>query len=311
MEKNLFRRSSRPIQLTAGPLSYSGVSVSRDGNQVFAIGMMDRGELVRYDMKSHQFLPFLSGISAIFPTFSRDGQWVAYDSYPDRSLWRSRADGSEKMRLTYPPLVVNNPIISPDGTKVGFTSAAPNELMVVDMNGLLPPKMVAKGDDDNWAQARNWSPDGNLLLIYIKGEPAIYNMRTGKTSVVPSSKDLDYYWIDENSIVGLSQDNAKFLIFDLRTQKWTDLATVGTNGNFEVSPDRQYVYYETGGEEPKAWRLRFADRKIEMITSLKEPSRARDLGWVGSIGIAPDGSPIITRNIGTQEVYALSVRWPK
>ncbi len=78
MEKTLFRRSSRPIQLTAGPLSYSGVSVSRDGKQIFAIGTTDRGELVRYDMKSHEFVPFLSGISATFPTFSRDGQWIAY-----------------------------------------------------------------------------------------------------------------------------------------------------------------------------------------------------------------------------------------
>ena len=52
MGKSLFRGSSRPIQLTAGPLSYSGLSVSRDGKQVFAIGTMERGELVRYDMKS-------------------------------------------------------------------------------------------------------------------------------------------------------------------------------------------------------------------------------------------------------------------
>ena len=49
------------------------------------------------------------------------------------------------MRLTYPPLVVN-PSISPDGT-VAFTSALTDELMVVDMNGLRPPKTVAKGDD--------------------------------------------------------------------------------------------------------------------------------------------------------------------
>ena len=47
--------------------------MSRDGKQIFAIGTMDRGELVRYDMKSHRFLPFLAGISAIFPTFSGTG----------------------------------------------------------------------------------------------------------------------------------------------------------------------------------------------------------------------------------------------
>ena len=42
MGETLFRRSSLPIQLTAGPLSYSGLSVSRDGKQVFAIGTTDR-----------------------------------------------------------------------------------------------------------------------------------------------------------------------------------------------------------------------------------------------------------------------------
>jgi hypothetical protein len=48
-------------------------------------------------MKSKQFVPFLSGISATDPTFSRDGRWVAYVSYPDHILWRSRGDGSEGM----------------------------------------------------------------------------------------------------------------------------------------------------------------------------------------------------------------------
>jgi serine/threonine protein kinase/WD40 repeat protein len=312
MERTLFPRSGRPIQLTAGPLSYSGVSVSQDGKRVFAIGRTHHGELVRYDMKSHQFLPFLSGISAIEPTFSRDGQWVAYISYPDGDLWRSRGDGSEKMRLTYPPMKVSNPHISPDGTTVAFTSFPPNELIVVDMNGALAPKTVARGDPWNWVQAENWSPDGNLLLIRFEKDQAIYDMRSGETSVVPLSKDLWGFWIDQNSILGISQDNAKFLTFDLRTQKWTELAAVGSLAAWEeVSPDGKYVYYETGGEEPKAWRLRFADRKIEMITSMKEGSLARNLGWVGDISVAPDGSPIFTREIGTQEIYALNVRWPK
>jgi eukaryotic-like serine/threonine-protein kinase len=311
MRNSLFGRAYRPIQLTAGPLSYSGLSVSRDGKRVFAIGTTDRGELVRYDMKSREFVPFLSGISATFPTFSRDGQWVAYDSFPDRSLWRSRSDGSEKIRLTYPPLLVNNPSISPDGSKVAFTSSATDELMVVDMNGMQPPKTIAKGDGRHWSQARNWSPDGNLLLMSLNGEMGIYDIRSGKTSVVPSSQDIPAFWIDQNSILGLTSDNAKFVTLDFKTQKWTDLATVNTDGVWELSPDRKYVYYSTGGDEPKAWRLRFADRKIEMLTSLKEPSRGRSLGWAGDLDVAPDGSPVLTRNLGTQEVYALNVRWPK
>jgi len=28
------------------------------------------------------------------------------------------------------------------------------------------------------------------------------------------------------------------------------------------------------------------------------------------ISVAPDGSPVFTRDIGTQEIYTLTVKWP-
>ena len=46
----------------------------------------------------------LRGISAEFVSFSRDGQWVAYVSYPEGTLWRSKLDGSSRLQLTYPPM---------------------------------------------------------------------------------------------------------------------------------------------------------------------------------------------------------------
>jgi hypothetical protein len=33
-------------------------------------------------------------------------------------------------------------------------------------------------------------------------------------------------------------------------------------------------------------------------------------GAEAQVGVAPDGSPVLTRDIGTQEIYALSVKWP-
>ena len=93
-QTGIFHRAQAPVRLTNGPLSYSSPCPSRDRKQIFAVGTKWRGELVHYDIKSHQFLTFLSGISAIDPTFSRDGKWVAYTSYPDHTLWRSRSDGT-------------------------------------------------------------------------------------------------------------------------------------------------------------------------------------------------------------------------
>jgi DNA-binding winged helix-turn-helix (wHTH) protein len=99
----LSKHNSEPIQLTTGPGAMVGSVPSRDGKKLFAIQGAPLGELVRYDAKSQQFLPYLSGISAIHLSFSKDGQWVVYISYPDGALWRSKVDGTERLQLTSPP----------------------------------------------------------------------------------------------------------------------------------------------------------------------------------------------------------------
>jgi serine/threonine protein kinase len=209
----LLHRSRQPTRLTMGPLLYTAVCPSRDGKRLYALATRHRGELVRYDSKSHQFLPFLSGISAVEPTFSRDGKWVAYASYPDGSLWRSRSDGSDKLQLTYPPMKANLPRISPDGMKVAFNFNA--QTFVVDMSGANPPEIVAKG---NWIWVPNWSPDGNLLVVASAKEGAafgdrsslglrIVDLRTGKTSVVPCPGGMvGAWWVAQNTLVAATQD---------------------------------------------------------------------------------------------------------
>jgi serine/threonine protein kinase len=158
MQTGFFRRVRTPIRLTAGPLEYSGAGLSRDGKQIFAIGTMRRGELVHYDVQTHQFLSFLGGISAIGPTFSKDGKWMVYTSYPDHTLWRSRADGTERTQLTYAPMKVQSPSISPDGNKAAFTSAQ-YDIYMVGADGGAPQKIAEH------SLGPNWSPDGNVLLF--------------------------------------------------------------------------------------------------------------------------------------------------
>jgi len=50
--------------------------------------------------------------------------------------------------------------------------------------------------------------------------------------------------------------------------------------------------------------------KVEAITNLKGLVRATGPGGTTAIGVAPDGSPVLTRDIGTHEIYALNVKWP-
>ena len=99
----LRKRNPEPIQLTTGPSNMFSPVPSRDGKKLFAIQGASQGQLVRYDARSQQFVPYLSGISAIQLGFSKDGQWVAYTSYPDGTLWRSKVDGTERLQLTSSP----------------------------------------------------------------------------------------------------------------------------------------------------------------------------------------------------------------
>ena len=69
-------------RLTAGPLNFEYPLPSKDGKQIFAIGGSSQAEVIRYDARSRQFVPYLSGISAEGLAFSQDGQWVTYTSFP-------------------------------------------------------------------------------------------------------------------------------------------------------------------------------------------------------------------------------------
>ena len=139
----------------------------------------------------------------------------------------------------------------------------------------------------------------------------VFDERTGKISVVPSSQGMEgAMWISQDALVAATQDQKHFRIFDFKTEKWSDLIA-GNFVNWNTSLDHKYFYFTTGGAEPTAQRLRFADRQIETITSLKDLRRVVDWAEFGTqINVAPDGSPVFTRDIGTQEIYALSVRWP-
>ena len=202
-----FRRSQKAVRLTNGEPSWEQTgtpAMSRDGREIFAVGAKWRGELVRYDMKSQLFVPFLSGISAVDPTFSPDGKWVAWESYPDHALWRSRIDGTDRMQLTHAPLYATWHFISPDGKRVVF--ATPDyQIYLVGMDGDPPQRIVEKT-----AFAASWSPDGNLLAVTFSlpdkpndvFELGIYDLRTGKTIPVPSSQGMNGAgWITQDILV--------------------------------------------------------------------------------------------------------------
>ena len=52
--------------------------------------------------------------------------------------------------------------------------------------------------------------------------------------------------------------------------------------------------------------MKLSDRSIEKITDMKSFAGVE----YSALSVSPDDSAVVTRNVGTQEVYSLSVRWP-
>ena len=114
------RVDGKPVQLTSSPIPLASPLPSKDGKKLFVVGSTLHGTLSRYDRNLGEFLPFLSGLSAENTTFSKDGKWIAYVTYPAGNLWRSRVDGSDRLQLTDSPIYPLLPRWSPDGKQIAF-----------------------------------------------------------------------------------------------------------------------------------------------------------------------------------------------
>jgi Tol biopolymer transport system component len=292
---------------------------STDGKKIYVIGEQPRAELVRYDVQSRQFVPYLGGISAGMVSFSYDGVWVAYTSFLDGSLWRCRADGSEKLQLTTPPMSAFSSAWSPDGGQIAFLSYKPGQgqvIYLVRADGGSPQEVYA-ASSNIWRL--NWTPDGGAIVYAESNAPGTapemlihsYDLNTHKLSTLPGSHEL--YWPalspDGRHLVATTVDAQKLMLFDSTSQKWSELASA-TIGFTQWSRDNKYVYFDTGfSADPAVYRVRVADRKLERIADLKNLRRVVT-AWISWSGLTPDGSPLLMRDIGTQEVYALDFESP-
>jgi len=317
--RSLLRKAkSEPTVLTTGPLSYFTPVAGADGKKLFALGSQLRGELGRFNQKTSQFEPYLSGISADGVEFSRDGKWVTYTSYPEGNLWRSRADGSERLQLTFPPLRAGLPRWSPDGKQIVFTGVLHGQGMktyLVKATGGAPQRI---SPEDRNEGDTNWSPDGNSIVYWSSatwplGSDVTINildLRTHKVSIVPGSLRLfSPHWSpDGRYIAALHADAPGSMLFDFKTRKWVELESIPASFP-NWSRDGAYLYFLASGSDAAIYRLRISDRKLEKVVSLK--GIRLTIGEVGTwCGLGPDDSPLILRDVGSQEIYALDLQIP-
>ena len=321
-DRGFLQGEPKPVQLTSSPMSLYSPIPGKGGKKIFVVGRTYRGELTRYDSKSGQFLPFLSGISAEYLDFSKDGQWVAYTAYPEGTIWRSKLDGSQRLQLTYPPLYAVMPRWSPDGTQIIFfefpqSSSKPARMYEVPAAGGSPKVLLP--EDPHHQQDPNWSPDGTKIIFAGDANDAanagsapairVLDLATHHVSALPGSQNLfSPRWSpDGKYIFAISSDSTRLMLFDVQSQTWSELAK-GSMGWLNLSKDGQYIYVLDFTGAGAVLRVRVADHKIERVADLRNLVITGRFG--GGLSLAPDDSPLLLRDTGTQDIYALDWKLP-
>lgn len=313
-EGGLFANAKKPIQLTSSPMTLSSPLPSKDGKRLFLIGRTYRGALQAFDSNTHHFVPFLRGISAEYVAFSKDGQWVAYTTYPDGILWRSKIDGSERIQLTSPPISPLLPRWSPDGKAIVFFQFAqgadkPARIFEVSPAGGSPQLLLP--DDQNQQLDPNWSPDGTKVVFSGQSnDPTsairILDVGSRQVSTIPGSNGLySPRWSpDGKHVTAFSGDSKVLLLFDFQSQKWSELAR-GSLSWLNWSHDGLYVYVLDFRQQSAVLRIRISDGSSQIVADLKDfPATGR---YGTALALTPNDQPLLLRDEGSQDVY--SVDW--
>jgi Tol biopolymer transport system component/DNA-binding winged helix-turn-helix (wHTH) protein len=308
--------SESPVPLSSGAPEFSSPAMSADGKQVFAIGTVRRGELVRFDARLKEFVPFLRGIPATWVCFSKSGRSLAYVDYRDKTVWRANADGSQKNQITFPPLEADGLAWSPDEKTLAFRGATPGKRPIIYT-------LPSSGGDARAAipgtkeqGIPTWSEDGKRIAF---GDvPPVYGKASGGEAIhilelsshalteLPVSQGLwSSRWSpDGRYLSALTIQGQQLKLYNFKTKRWSSTEAEAVE-NATWSSDSKYIYFNRGLHDPALLRLRVEDGHVEMIVSLRAYPNLT-FPWSG---VTPDNSPLILRNSGGTEIYSLALEY--
>jgi Tol biopolymer transport system component len=318
----LRRPPAEPVQLTTGPIAWTPPYPSKDGKRIFASGYSLRGELSRMDPATKEIKPFLGGIPADNVSFSRDGQFITYASFPEGALWKVNRDGSSPVQLTDPPMRVGGLRWSPDGSQILFFAFSADHVYsyTVASEGGIPKRILP---EDNGRQGDpDWSPDGKKIVFDSatardaeRGDLRILDLESRRVTVVPGSGGTwSPRWSpDGRYIAALSWKTSILKVFDIETQRWSSLPVKGLARYPAFSRDSRYIYYIyvlfSHESDAGVFRIPVKGGEVERVADLKDwhAGGGDEIELDPWMDLDPTDAPLLLRDTGTQDIYALTL----
>lgn len=101
------------------------------------------------------------------------------------------------------------------------------------------------------------------------------------------------------------------MIFDVIKKEWSELAHGELVTNLRWSRYGEFLYFElTSAQDSALMRIRMVDRKSVRVMdyqNIRRPLVTASFPWSG---MSQDGSPLLQRDLGTQDIYMLDWRLP-
>ena len=103
------------------------------------------------------------------------------------------------------------------------------------------------------------------------------------------------------------------MLFDSSTKEWTAMGAQGSHTSW--SHDGKFLYFKQKENSEqhigeRIARIRISDLKVETVAEVKNVGRLTTGTITDWLGLAPDDSPLLARDISSQEIYALEMQWP-
>jgi len=301
-----------PFQITTGALEFRRPTLSADGTRIFAFSWQQRGELLRYNRELERFLPIpeLEGLSATGLSYSKDEKWLAYVSFPERTLWRSRSDGSQRLQLAEQPMQVANLQWSPDAKTLAFMGRLPGQkfnIYMVSVQGGTPRRVLP---EDLVHQLNiSWSPDGASLVFSQVGKDHIQvlDVATGTVADLKGSEGLwAPRWSPDGRYLAVFSKGSLNL-FEIKTGNLNTLVEDVEQGNYRWANDSQFIYlidHFNRGAERSLYRVSIENKAVEKVAQIGEV-RAAWGGFGPWVSVTPDGAVLMLRDNSIHHIYAL------